>query len=192
MNMPAPAARSTYRHGDLRRALVGAGVELARAGGPAAVTLREATRRVGVSPNAAYRHFADRDDLLHAVWAVGQQRLADRIEDELTHRPDDPLRAVGTAYVGFAVDEPGLFQAAFFVASDLSRSRDAELAGRGGRTPYELLGAALDARVSAGQASSRSTADREPRPWPGRRSTACRCSWSAVRCATWARTSGPG
>ena len=56
---PKPAiARSTYRHGDLRRALLEAGIELARSGGPDAVVLREATRRAGVAPNAAYRHFA--------------------------------------------------------------------------------------------------------------------------------------
>ena len=47
-----PAARSTYRHGDLRRALLEAGIELARGGGPDAVVLREATRRAGVVPNA--------------------------------------------------------------------------------------------------------------------------------------------
>ena len=46
-----PPARSTYRHGDLRRALLEAGVELARSGGLDAVVLREATRRAGVVPN---------------------------------------------------------------------------------------------------------------------------------------------
>ena len=55
-----PRARSTYRHGDLRRALLDAGIQLARTGGPDAVVLREATRRAGVVPNAAYRHFASR------------------------------------------------------------------------------------------------------------------------------------
>ncbi|MBA3704019.1 MAG: TetR family transcriptional regulator, partial [Rubrobacteraceae bacterium] len=55
-----PPKRVTYRHGDLRRALLEAGTELARGGGPEAVVLREATRRVGVAPSAAYRHFADR------------------------------------------------------------------------------------------------------------------------------------
>ncbi len=59
--------RSTYHHGDLRRALLTATFELARAGGPEAVVLREATRRVGVVPNAAYRHFADRPTLLSSV-----------------------------------------------------------------------------------------------------------------------------
>ncbi len=57
--------------GAVRDGLVAAGLELARAGGPDAVVLREATRMVGVVPSAAYRHFADRDELLAAVCAAG-------------------------------------------------------------------------------------------------------------------------
>ena len=69
---PASAARATYHHGDLRRALLEAGTDLAREGGPDKVVLREATRRVGVSANAAYRHFADRDALLGEVVSRAQ------------------------------------------------------------------------------------------------------------------------
>ncbi len=99
-----PAPRSTYRHGDLRRALLAAGIELARQGGPDAVVLREATRRAGVVPNAAYRHFASRDDLLQAVRAFALSSLAMAMEAQLAglrrgRRPADfargSLRAVG-------------------------------------------------------------------------------------------------
>src|SRR5215471_3517366 len=78
-----PRKRSTYRHGDLRRALLEAGIALAQAGGPEAVVLREATRRAGVVPNAAYRHFASREALLQAVRAAALSRLALAIEAEL-------------------------------------------------------------------------------------------------------------
>ena len=71
-----PATRSTYRHGDLRRALLEAGIALAQAGGPDAVLLREATRRAGVVPNAAYRHFASRLELVRAVRIAALSRLA--------------------------------------------------------------------------------------------------------------------
>jgi AcrR family transcriptional regulator len=81
--------RTTYRHGDLSRALVDAGVELARSGGPAAVVLREATRRAGVSPNAAYRHFADRHALLEAVCSECQSGVARAIEDEQAALPGE-------------------------------------------------------------------------------------------------------
>ena len=65
--------------GAVRDGLVAAGLELARAGGPDAVVLREATRMVGVVPNAAYRHFADRDELLAAVCTAAMDELSARI-----------------------------------------------------------------------------------------------------------------
>src|SRR6202047_3998541 len=72
----SPSERSTYRHGDLQRALLEAGIQLARGGGPDAVVLREATRRAGVVPNAAYRHFASRQELLQAVRSAALSALA--------------------------------------------------------------------------------------------------------------------
>lgn len=57
-------ARKPYHHGNLREALLEASLEITREGGADALSLRDATRRAGVSPNAAYRHFADRDALL--------------------------------------------------------------------------------------------------------------------------------
>ena len=83
MSIISPPARNTYRHGDLRRALLEAGIELARSGGPDAVVLREATRRAGVAPNAAYRHFASRQALLQAVRAAALAAVAKAMEDEL-------------------------------------------------------------------------------------------------------------
>src|SRR5438046_10198225 len=59
--------------GAVRDGLVAAGLELARTGGPDAVVLREATRMVGVVPNAAYRHFAGRDELLAAGAAAARR-----------------------------------------------------------------------------------------------------------------------
>ncbi|MDO9197149.1 TetR/AcrR family transcriptional regulator [Rhodoferax sp.] len=156
----APSQRSTYRHGDLRRTLLEAGIELARRGGPDAVVLREATRRAGVAPNAAYRHFASRQALLQAVRAFALSAVARAMEDELaTLSPDLPaadfarasVRAVGTAYLRFAQTETGLFRTAF-AASDklLQGTPELPTAGPGGLNPFELLGAALDRLVQAG------------------------------------------
>src|ERR1700677_308716 len=78
-----PPARKTFRHGDLRRALLEAGIALAREGGPDAIVLREATRRAGVAPNAAYRHFSSHSDLLQAVRAAALSSLALAIEAEI-------------------------------------------------------------------------------------------------------------
>lgn len=154
-----PPARAGYHHGDLRRTLLAVGVELARAGGPDAVVLREATRRAGVVPNAAYRHFADRQALLAAVCSAGQAELAMAIERELAAVPAGPdpaavarerLRAAGTGYVRFARTEPGLFRTAFSASPDLSNSASPERAGASGLTPFQLLGSLLDELVAAG------------------------------------------
>jgi len=172
-----PPARSTYRHGDLRRALLDAGIELARDGGPSAVVLREATRRVGVVPNAAYRHFASRHDLLLAVRAAALSEAAKAMEGELAVLPcDQPpadfaraqVRAIGTAYLRFAQAQPGLFRTAFVVSEDAQGEVGPDGAGASGMNPFELLGAAVDRLVDAGLLD------------PERRPGAEYLAWSAV------------
>jgi AcrR family transcriptional regulator len=152
-------ARDAYHHGDLRRTLIDVGLELARHGGPDAVVLREATRRAGVVPNAAYRHFADRQALLHAVCSAAISRVALAIETELARVPAGldraatarrRLRAVGTGYVQFARAEPGLFKTAFSVPTDLRDISRPDRGGASGLSPFRLLGAVLDELVEAG------------------------------------------
>ncbi|MEP6482463.1 MAG: TetR/AcrR family transcriptional regulator [Rhodoglobus sp.] len=150
--------RPSYHHGDLRQALIAAGVELARAGGPEAVVLREATRQVGVSPNAAYRHFADREALLAAVSDAALAMLATAIEAHIAAIPRGAaetvaraqLRAVGTGYVAFALDNPQLFRTAFSVPADLQDAGAPSRSGPGGLSPFTLLTAALDQFVASG------------------------------------------
>ena len=155
----APNSRESYRHGDLHRALLEVGTELARAGGPDAVVLREVTRQAGVAPNAAYRHFADRQALLEAICAAAQSALAVAMEAELAKVASerDPveaararLRAVGTGYMRFAQAEPGLFRTAFSVPVDLRSAADPARAGATGLTPFQILTSALDGLVEAG------------------------------------------
>ncbi len=156
------APRSTYRHGDLRNALLEAGIELARAGGPDAVVLREATRRAGVVPNAAYRHFANREALLQAVRGAALSAVAGAMEDELARLAESKLspaevaqasvRAVGTGYLRFAMKEPGLFRTAFSLPIAPAPGTDA--GPRSGLNPFELLGSALDLMVEAGLMSA--------------------------------------
>jgi AcrR family transcriptional regulator len=151
--------RTTFRHGDLRRALLDAGLAMARAGGPDAVVLREATRQAGVVPNAAYRHFANQAELLAAVRSACIAALAVAIEDELNSlRPGkDPaayarrsLRAVGTGYMNFALREPGLFHTAFSVPAPVFQPPNPANAGATGLNPFQLLTLALDRMAAAG------------------------------------------
>jgi AcrR family transcriptional regulator len=155
-----PPVRKTFRHGDLRRALLQAGIESARDGGPQAVVLREATRRAGVAPNAAYRHFSSHRDLLQAVRAAALSSLALAIEAEIVRvqrRKASPaesaratLRAVGTGYLKFALTERGLFRTAFSTSDPVEGDVDAAKTGKSGLNPFQLLGSALDQLVEAG------------------------------------------
>lgn len=153
-----PRERDTYRHGDLKHALLEAGMALAREGGPQAIVLREATRRVGVVPNAAYRHFTNRLALLQAVRAAALSALAQAMEIELARIPPGlsaearahaSVRAIGTGYLAFAREEPGLFRTAFAVPDRVEDDADPAKAGRSGLNPFQLLGKALDELVVA-------------------------------------------
>ena len=137
----------------VRASLVDTGLELARSGGPDAVVLREVTRMVGVVPNTAYRHFADRDALLAAVRDAALGELAKRMADGMSrvragpHTPTGArlrLGAVGRAYLEFARTEPGLFDTAF------TATEHPPVAADGEPRPFEHLQAALDDLVVAG------------------------------------------
>jgi len=148
--LEGPGVARRYHHGNLRAALIDTAVDQARAGGAEAVVLRDAARRTGVSHNAAYRHFADRDDLLAEVSERGMAELEQRMRDRLADLPDDDhgelasarLRAVGREYVHFALAEPGLFATAFACA----RPKD----GAPGQGPYGVLSTVLDELVTTG------------------------------------------
>jgi AcrR family transcriptional regulator len=152
------AERRRRPRGAVRDGLIAAGLELARTGGPDAVVLREATRMVGVVPNAAYRHFADRDELLAAVCAAAMRELATRMAAGVA-RVRGPhgdaaaarrrLHAIGTAYLEFAHEEPGLFATAFAVPQQHAYGAPDGEAGKE-RTPLGHLRAALDELVDAG------------------------------------------
>lgn len=151
------ATRAERRSGSLAEILVEAGVELAREGGPEAVVLREATRRVGVSATAAYRHFADHQALLLAVAAVAMSELARSMEAAQRQAPPAPspsdaallrLRGVGAGYLHYARSEPGLFRTAFAMSKHLTN--DPRARGDSGLTPLQLLTAALDGLVDVG------------------------------------------
>ncbi|MGY0500942.1 TetR/AcrR family transcriptional regulator [Nocardia sp. FBN12] len=133
-----------YHHGDLAAALVEAGLELTRSGGPDALTIRAVTRRVGVTPNAAYRHFPDRQALLRAVATAIEARMAEGME-RVPVAPRASLRAVGLGYIGFALGEPGWFAVAFFGAGDTSPESVVD------SPAYLALADALDMMVHIGE-----------------------------------------
>jgi AcrR family transcriptional regulator len=138
-------ATSGYHHGDLREALVRAGLQMSRDRGAEAIVLREATRRAGVTARAAYRHFADRDELVRAVAQAALAEMARTIERKQAGAAGGVamLTGVGEGYIQFALDEPGWFDVAFFAMPDMVNTTAAGSAGAAGRSPYQQLEDAL-------------------------------------------------
>jgi AcrR family transcriptional regulator len=117
---------SSYHHGDLRAALVTAAAELVTCCGPAAVSLREVARIVGVSHNAPYRHFPTRQALLAAVAAYGFEMLFKAMkESSLSPDPAEHLQLIGRVYIGFALRHRGVYQLMF--SDEIQKSEYPEL-----------------------------------------------------------------
>ena len=142
---------------------------MSRAKGADAIVLREATRRVGVTGRAAYRHFADRDALLRAVAQAALAEMARTIERRQGDSTDGAtmLRAVGEGYIEFALDEPGWFDVAFFAMTDMLNTTAHGSAGDAGRSPYQQLEDALAALVAAGRLAPERSGDAAITCWSG-------------------------
>jgi len=124
-------ADTKYHHGNLRDALLAAGLDMLESSAGESFSLRELARQVGVSANAPYRHFPSKDDLLLAMIAEGFQRLtaaqmtAQMAAIEQQASPADIFMAAGLAYIHFARDNPGLFRLMFgaFAAANASEEK---------------------------------------------------------------------
>jgi AcrR family transcriptional regulator len=181
-----PVTSRPYHHGDLRTALLDAGLALVREGGADALALREVTRSVGVSPNAAYRHFADLRTLRFAVAGIVQERLAQTMQ----RRRDDEcrssdraeasvqrLRGVGLGYIEFAIAEPGWYELAILTHDD--GENGAVTTDGTVPPPFAMLLAALDGMVEDGALTAERRAHAE---WP---------CWSSVHGFADIATRGP-
>jgi AcrR family transcriptional regulator len=107
--------RRPYHHGNLRRALIDEALATISAEGVEVLTLREIGARVGVSRSALYRHFADKRALLTAVATEGFRVLREQLVSawEEGGRGDDAFRAMGVAYVRFAMANPAHYRVMF-------------------------------------------------------------------------------
>jgi AcrR family transcriptional regulator len=129
----------TYHHGDLRRALVQAALELAAEEHHFDFSLREVARRAGVSHNAPYNHFRHKQDLLNAAAATGHDLLRRELTAAVAQVADPRLAILnmGTAYLSFASNNPALYRLMFSVAPGSADWRLA--AGGAARTVLENL-----------------------------------------------------
>ena len=114
MPMPQSNARP-YHHGDLRRAIVKAALEILQETQSLEFSLRELARRAGVSHNAPYKHFADKRELLAAVSAAGFETLTKHMERESAgvDNARERLFAMLRAYIEHGVENPALYSLMF-------------------------------------------------------------------------------
>jgi AcrR family transcriptional regulator len=143
---PAKPAKA-YHHGDLRRALLDAGLALIEEEGAQAFTLREAARRAGVSQAAPYRHFVDKRALLGAIAEEGFRALTARMlaERAQSNAPRGNVEPLGMGYLLFALENPAHYRVMFGPGS-----RMLEVAPSVNEAGVDSFGVLLDG-VSEGQ-----------------------------------------
>lgn len=115
---PRTPSTDNYHHGDLRRALIQAALELAAEEQDWNFSLREVARRAGVSHNAPYNHFAHKRDLLDAAAAAGHDLLRSELTAAIAKIADPraALSKMASTYVGFGIKNPALYRLMFCVA----------------------------------------------------------------------------
>ena len=140
-----------YHHGDLEATLVQAAGNLLEKEGVEALSLREVARRAGVSHNAPYRHFPEREALLAALAAEGFEWLG---AAQRKAAQADGLRAMGEVYVHFALAHPQRFRLMF--GGQISIAKHPRLREVATKT-FEGLSGALAARVPEAQGAGDSS-----------------------------------
>ena len=115
MTKPLDVRERPYHHGDLRRAIIGAALEILSETQSLEFSLRELARRAGVSHNAPYKHFAEKGELLAAVSTAGFERLTQRMSNELAEHGSAraQLFAMLRAYIRHGVENPALYRLMF-------------------------------------------------------------------------------
>jgi AcrR family transcriptional regulator len=109
-------SKKKYHHGDLKNALIEAGIEILAKDGLGALSLREVARQAGVSHTAPYAHYTDKQALIAAIATAGYEKLYAKLADVIQRcqaSPAQQLVEAGWAYLEFAFDEPDHFKITF-------------------------------------------------------------------------------
>jgi len=123
----SPRVKKAYHHGNLAESLLNAVDELATQFGLEAVTLRGCAKLVGVSPSSAFRHYADKRALLTAFATRALYQLSDAMNTAKVQAHKDgtsSFRAVGLAYIKFALEKPAFFRAMWREEAIYSNDKD--------------------------------------------------------------------
>lgn len=142
-----------YQHGNLRPALIQAGLRLLAEGGPQNLSLRAAANLAGVSHAAPYRHFVDKDALVAAIAEEGFRLLTARMRAAVSscrsERAVDRLEALALGYVGFAVEHPAHLRVVFGGVAKKDSAPDSLKAA--GAEAYGLLRDTVAKGITSGE-----------------------------------------
>jgi AcrR family transcriptional regulator len=143
--------RAGYHHGDLRRAVVDAALDAIEKSGTESLSLRDLARRLGVSHQAPYRHFADKQALLAEIARTGFAKLVERLRagPKLEADITTALIESGVNYVAFAVENPAYYRVMFATSGTPAHGHAAPMPQPG--TAYELLTFGVARGQEAGQ-----------------------------------------
>jgi AcrR family transcriptional regulator len=142
-------SKDSYHHGDLRAALIAAGLKQLESGDLESLSLREVARNVGVSATAVYRHFPSKELLLKALAAQGLAMLAEQQQWAAAKAKGRLAFAeTGRAYVRFALANPNLFRLIFIHTPGRLRPEVASPEGSAARQLRDYMGHTLGPRAS--------------------------------------------
>jgi AcrR family transcriptional regulator len=105
-----------YHHGNLKNALIKAGVEILAKEGISGLSLRKVAQRAGVSHSAPYAHFPDKQSLIAAISTEGFNQLYAELDAVTSLYPDDPRKQLlegSQTYVRFAMSNSDTFKIMF-------------------------------------------------------------------------------
>jgi len=108
--------KDTYHHGDLKNALINAGIKILSQEGLHGLSLRSAAQRAGVSHSAPYSHFKDKQALIAAISTKGLYLIYEKlsqIAEQKEEQPLEQLHEVAWGYTEFALENIGLFKLIF-------------------------------------------------------------------------------
>lgn len=105
-----------YHHGDLKNALIQAGIAILTEEGVGGLSLRKAARKAGVSHSAPYAHFKDKQNLIAAIASDGHKKIFEQFEAIQARHADDPLHQFlsgAWAYMQFGLESPDHYKITF-------------------------------------------------------------------------------